>query len=84
MVKGHYACKWLTFSQIVSYYIEKLTATLSYSCLIIMAPIRMQVPNPEPEKKETFTKRLSTHELLLIQISKYDRTKLKKASTVRY
>ena len=50
-----------------------------------------QVPgDSEPEEKEkeeekqTFTRRLSTYDLLLMQISKYDKNKLRKASTVRH
>ena len=41
-------------------------------------------PEPEEEEKQTFTRRLSTYDLLLMQISKYDKNKLKKASTVRH
>ena len=47
--------------------------------------IFFQVPaDPVPEEKLTFTRRLSTYELLLMQISKYDKNKLRKASTVNY
>ena len=49
----------------------------------MMVNIYLKVPSDgEPEEKQSFTRRLSTYELLLMQISKYDKNKLRKASTV--